>query len=182
MIKHLRMLAACGVTALLALTAAPASAVSADAGSAAASPNRCVGGPAKYREDLTSTYYLDASGSGGKGTHVISWDRNGGANQSWCLEHVAGAPSDYFYIHPSYNLSLCMDIPGGNLQEGTQIILWSCNGRWNQRFGVSSPAGDSTYFIESILAPNGHRIFVSYAGRGNYVQLSFDGNTWKRRY
>ncbi|MFF5970040.1 RICIN domain-containing protein [Streptomyces sp. NPDC012769] len=83
-----------------------------------------------YRNAYTGTY-LDAKGAGGKGTKVITWHWNGRANQYWCMEK---APEGGWYIHPSYNLGLCLDSPVDN----SAPILWNCKHNANQRFNVSN--------------------------------------------
>ncbi|TCO62896.1 RICIN domain-containing protein [Actinocrispum wychmicini] len=103
-----------------------------------------------------SGYYLDASGGGGKGTKVITWDWNGGANQYWCMER---ASEGGWYFHPSYNLNLCMDSPDS--REDSPVI-WNCKGNANQRFNVS---GNLIWLRRSGW-------YVTDDGRGSQVFMS----------
>ncbi|MFD4481591.1 RICIN domain-containing protein [Streptomyces sp. NPDC058471] len=57
---------------------------------------------------------------------------NGAGNQRWYVEAVNA--SMMTKIHPAGNMNLCVDIPGGSYNQGTQPVLWNCNGRVNQQF------------------------------------------------
>lgn len=123
-------------------------------------------------QEHTNWTYLDAKGSGNrKGTHVITWYDNQRPNEEWCLEHVAGHPNSWFYFHPSYNLNLCMDVPGAHYRLGTQLVLWSCNGRQNQQFIVSDLITRGAYLIEPPASRIGQTLSACAAGIGNYVIL-----------
>ncbi|MCB5179228.1 RICIN domain-containing protein [Streptomyces antimicrobicus] len=118
----------------VALAGAPTAAAAPGAGSPGASatslaaPDKCEQRNT-YRNAKTG-YYLDVQGGGGKGAKIITWHRNGGANQLWCMER---AKEGGWYFHPSYNLGLCMDSPEGGWKNP---VLWNCKGNANQRFTV----------------------------------------------
>ncbi len=123
-------------------------------------------------QDTYNNFYLNASGWGGSGTHVIEWNGGGQGNEHWCLERAAEGG---WYFHPSYNLDLCMDVPGGNYSDGTGIVIWNCNGRPNQRFSVTS-SGNGDY-----IAPQASGHFaLDGNGYGQQITLGwnyFDGGS-----
>jgi hypothetical protein len=68
---------------------------------------------------------------------------NGAGNQRWYVEAVNA--SMMTKIHPAGNQNLCVDIPGGNYSQGTQPVLWKCNGRVNQQFLLLCGSGNQTH-------------------------------------
>ncbi|MFB7599664.1 RICIN domain-containing protein [Streptomyces sp. NPDC056160] len=127
-----------------------------------ASVNKCAQ-KVTFRNSQTG-YYLDASGGGGAGTKVITWNRNGGSNQRWCLEK---AKEGGWYFHPSYNLNLCMDSPNAS---DDRPVIWRCKGNSNQRFNVyGTSVYGGKYFIQ--LRRNGR--YVTEDGRGGQVVMAY---------
>ncbi|GAA3824026.1 hypothetical protein GCM10022403_066850 [Streptomyces coacervatus] len=126
-----------GTAGLAAVTAAPAH----------AAVNKCA--QKDTFKNAASGWYLDAKGAGGQGTEVDTWYWNGHANEYWCLEKAAEGG---WYLHPSYNLKLCMDSPSVN---NDNPIVWRCKGNSNQRFSVfhTSQYGGGT---EIQLRSNGY--------------------------
>jgi hypothetical protein len=122
-------------------------------------------------------YYLDAKGAGGAGTKVDTWYWNGHANEYWCLEKAAEGG---WYLHPSYNLKLCLDSPSVN---DDSPIIWRCKGNSNQRFNVfhtSSYGGgveiqlrSDGYLVTADSSP-GKQTFMSYR-LSDFARLSL----WK---
>ncbi|MEV7130083.1 RICIN domain-containing protein [Streptomyces sp. NPDC093260] len=162
--------AAAGAVLAGGLSALPAAAAPAAAPAAA---NRCA---QKVTWKNTRTgLYLDAKGGGGKHTPVVTWYRNGGSNQKWCLERVAGSQYNEWYFHPSYNTRLCMDVPGGNYYTGAKVVLWTCNGRQNQRFEITHTSGSSFF------SPDGDPVKGYYnlgaGGAGQSVTLVPSGSS-----
>jgi hypothetical protein len=78
---------------------------------------------------------ITAHGGVRKGAKLDQYRCVGGKNQKWYVE--LGPYHEAYIIHPSQNMGLCADIPGGKYRKGTQLVLWSCNGRDNQIFHIS---------------------------------------------
>lgn len=77
---------------------------------------------------------ITAHGGVHKGAKLDQYRCLGAKNQKWYVE--LGPYHEAYVIHPSQNMGLCADIPG-HYRKGTQLILWSCNGRDNQVFHIS---------------------------------------------
>jgi hypothetical protein len=78
---------------------------------------------------------ITAHGGVHKGAKLDQYRCVGAKNQKWYVE--LGPYHEAYIIHPSQNMGLCADIPGGKYRKGTQPVLWSCNGRDNQIFHIS---------------------------------------------
>ncbi len=67
-------------------------------------------------------------------------------NGSWLqLDRCAGAPDQVWnssYTHALYNTdsSLCLDVPGGNTTDGTQLRIWVCNRSGAQSWSLAPGA------------------------------------------
>lgn len=164
--KHVTLVAA---TLLLGGSfAGPAVAAPARAATAGPSANRCA-----QKVTWKNTHgglYLDAKGAGGKHTPVITWYGNGRSNQKWCMERMSGTRFNEWYFHPSYNTHLCMDVPGSRYYTGAKIVLWTCNGRRNQRFEITHVSKGS--FFSPIDGMHNLRAH----GAGKSVALNPAGN------
>jgi len=75
------------------------------------------------------------SGGFGAGNALMLWDCNGEAQQFWGL----GDDGSIYMSSSSADAAFCMDIPGGNLDGGTQVGVYDCNQCWNQLFDVVGP-------------------------------------------
>jgi hypothetical protein len=73
---------------------------------------------------------LDDRAFGHRGTGIILFTCNGGANQRW--EYTADGAYVLAFRH------LCLDDPAFNTTDGTQLIVWSCNGGANQKWSPPS--------------------------------------------
>ena len=69
------------------------------------------------------------SGSTGVGTKVDLWDCNGGANQVWKPQ------SNGSLLNPQSGL--CLDDPGDNTANSTQLQIYTCNGTPAQQYPLS---------------------------------------------
>jgi hypothetical protein len=69
------------------------------------------------------------SGSTGVGTKVDPWDCNGGANQVWKPQ------SNGSLLNPQSGL--CLDDPGDNTANSTQLQIYTCNGTPAQQYSLS---------------------------------------------
>lgn len=116
--------------------------------------------------------YLSVANRGGKGTRVLLWSRTNGPEQMWCEEYAVQGGA---YLHPSYNLGLCLDIPGGDYRSGAHLQVWTCNGRQNQRFTRGYPiAGNPTVTWRAPRFTNDPRALCldnHNLNQGNVVQL-----------
>ncbi|MFB7668073.1 RICIN domain-containing protein [Kitasatospora sp. NPDC056138] len=90
--------------------------------------------------------FLNVRGAGGSGAQVIIWDTGGNAtdNEKWWIEPWSDGS---YRLHPLYNQSLCLDVPGGNYNTGTYLQVWSCNGRSNQTFRFQPSGGGARNYI-----------------------------------
>jgi hypothetical protein len=131
-------------------------------------------------QNTANLNYLNVSGSGGSGAKVITWYSSSASphtNEEWCLQR---ASEGGWYFHPKYNTGLCMDVQGANYSSGTGIIVWTCNGRANQRFAVTVPPGQHNH----VFCPTAHQsLCVSQDGAdyGNQVILrgaSYDNHSF----
>jgi Ricin-type beta-trefoil lectin domain len=122
--------------------------------------------------------YLDAKSEGAKHAPVITWYRNGGGNQKWCLERVAGTPYNEWYFHPSYNTHLCMDVPGSKYYSGAKLVIWTCNGRRNQRFEITRSSGGSFFTLDG--DPNTGWYDLYAGGAGKSVTMNSSKTPWWR--
>ncbi|MFF7438302.1 RICIN domain-containing protein [Streptomyces sp. NPDC008122] len=85
---------------------------------------------------------LDNPGSSATdGTQLITWNPNGGANQSWTLTQQ----TDGTYEIRNRSSGKCADIENGSLTAGARVIQWTCHGGSNQRWNlVRQAAGGYT--------------------------------------
>ncbi|MEU1231493.1 RICIN domain-containing protein [Streptomyces sp. NPDC005828] len=76
---------------------------------------------------------LDNPGSSATdGTQLITWNPNGGANQSWTLTQQ----TDGTYEIRNRSSGKCADIENGSLTAGARVIQWTCHGGSNQRWNL----------------------------------------------
>lgn len=61
------------------------------------------------------------------GGHIVQSQCGGSPDELWLLE---GAGSGYVLQNAANRL--CLDVPGGSLANGTDLIAWVCNGGINQ--------------------------------------------------
>lgn len=164
----------------LAVTAAAVAALGAGAGAAHADAAQPAGSgdtavcrhPHTYQDG--DGLYLEVHGWGGKGAVVDTWtyaDQNGHAqdNERWCLE---AANEGGYYFHPAYNWGLCLDVPGA-AYANTNMVVWACNGRENQRFTISN--GTTSGYI-SPISTQGNMFALQSEGFNNQVTLDAISN------
>ncbi|WP_167449849.1 RICIN domain-containing protein [Streptomyces hyaluromycini] len=120
--------------------------------------------------------YLAVAGSGGQGTRVLLWSATGGQEQVWCEQFNRDGTS---VLHPSYNLSLCLDVQGGpsHFHPGAPLQVWKCNGGTNQAFLRTYPVFHSgivrwerPWIPDNLCLSNGNY------SRGNVVTLAGCGS------
>merc|ERR1712070_1262313 len=70
------------------------------------------------------------------GNSLFLWDCNGAEQQFF------GYDGTIYMSSSSADASLCVDLPGGSLDWGTQLEVYYCNECWNQYFDVIGPADD----------------------------------------
>jgi hypothetical protein len=93
------------------------------------------------------------NGSTSTGALIDQWPSNGGTNQEWTLNKVAGT-SDVFTL-TSVKSGLCLDVPGQSATEGVQLEQWTCNGGTNQEWaldpvGSYATSGDADYQLTNL--------------------------------
>ncbi len=102
---------------------------------------------------LTGTHTLAVGGkaldvpghSTVKGTRLVTWTANGGANQSWTFT----AQPDGSYELRNVESGLCADVDGGATTAGAAIIQWTCTGGANQHWKAARQA-DGTYAFAAV--------------------------------
>ncbi len=107
------------------------------------------------------------------GVQLIQWTCNGGTNQNWTFNLVAGTTATYTI---SSFAGLCVDISGRSTASGGQVIQWTCNSQTNQEFTaqpVTVSGKTNTFNLVSVnsglcIAPTGD----STASNTLLVQLS----------
>lgn len=75
---------------------------------------------------------VDAGGLSA-GNLLMLWDCNGQDQQ------LFGYDGTIFLSSSPADASLCVDLPGGLLDWGTQLEVYDCNSCWNQQFDVTGP-------------------------------------------
>lgn len=122
----------------------------------------------------TNGHYLNVNGGDqGAGTAVITWySAPSAANEYWCMEP---ASQGGWYLHPSYNTSLCLDVPYSTYKAGEPMWIWSCDGTEAQRFSV--PGDGVRIEAEATLGWSSPLGLVDN-GPGNSVTLGTSGSTW----
>ena len=104
---------------------------------------------------------VDVAGAkSNNGTNVALWSRNGGRNQRWRLipldpgittDGMATVDDGYYILHPKCAPGLSLDVAGGSLANGGNLIVWPSSGTANQCFRISRQ--DSGFYrIESALS------------------------------
>ena len=87
---------------------------------------------------------LSASGADDvKGTNLEQAPWSGAADQQWELRTVGGGVE----IRPRHALDLCVDVAGASMDDGANLLLWTCHGGNNQKWSFTrldetSGAGD----------------------------------------
>ncbi|MER7842351.1 RICIN domain-containing protein [Kitasatospora sp. NPDC096077] len=103
--------------------------------------------------NLDGTHTLTASGkalddpghSTTAGTQLITWTRNGGANQNWQFTRQP----DGSYQLVNAESRLCADDDGGSTATGTAVIQWTCTGNDNQHW-TATRLPDGTYTLTNV--------------------------------
>jgi hypothetical protein len=67
-------------------------------------------------------------------TSVVQWPLNHGANQKFSIEYVPPFQYETFRLVPLNNQSNCLDVSGGSLSAGAQLITFTCHAGKNQQF------------------------------------------------
>ncbi|MFJ9898437.1 RICIN domain-containing protein [Streptomyces sp. NPDC091280] len=126
-------------------------------------------------QNFSGLKYMNDAGYGGKGAWVITSQTSGRAqsNEVWCIEK---AKEGGVYFHPSFNTSLCMDVPGAKYKSGVGLVIWTCNGRKNQRFTTYTtdhrfPGTDGLF----ILPVASSSIYLNLTGGGYDTQVKLGG-------
>ncbi|MBP0454204.1 RICIN domain-containing protein [Kitasatospora sp. RG8] len=129
---------------------------------------------------LDGTHTLTASGkaldapdhSTTRGTQLVTWTANGGANQNWVLTRQA----DGGYQIANGESGLCMDVSGGSKAAGAKVIQWPCTGGANQRWRITpAPGGyriasDSGLLLTTASTADGAKV-TQQADTGSALQL-----------
>lgn len=79
-------------------------------------------------------------GAQGKGAKVNQYTCLGKKNQKWRFVSVSATPPTYT-LRAQHRANLCLSVPGGKYRKGTQLIVWSCSNRHDQRFWINCNNG-----------------------------------------
>jgi hypothetical protein len=99
-------------------------------------------GAIMYGGNLSANLCLDAT-TMKAGNQLIVWGCNKLSAQQWgydtnenTLYLSSGTSAINNNTNPSPDASLCVDVSGGNWNNGTGMDIWGCNGCWNQHFSA----------------------------------------------
>merc|ERR1712072_887073 len=96
-------------------------------------PNAQVG---QFRLNYDKSKCIDIALNGASGPFngaaLQIWGCNGGLNQNfiWCSDGR---------IVSALNKKFCIDVPGGNPHSSTNLWMWTCDGRANQKWSMNGP-------------------------------------------
>lgn len=119
-----------------------------------------------YRLKNDENYCLDVEGGDSKvkkGSDVEQYSCHGDRNKkSQLWRHYSDGT-----IRPYLNTGLCLDAEGGKTSEGTDILLWTCNGNSNQKWL------NGTYNTLRLARKSNMALSVSLEklGKGRDIQL-----------
>ncbi|SEL81548.1 glycosyl hydrolase family 18 protein [Streptacidiphilus jiangxiensis] len=87
-------------------------------------------------------------------TPIVSYDRNGGANQSWNVNFYTDTPKQEITFQGTQS-GRCIDITNSarNAGSGTTLSLYDCTGQPSQRW-VPLYLGNSEYEFQSVFLPD----------------------------
>jgi len=98
--------------------------------------------PAKADSTFTSTWFTEGSGDclgvlGGNmtnGTPIVQWPCNGNPDQTWETQTINGGPGDPIWtqIVDSQDTSKCLGVAGEGTADGSNLVIWDCNGNPDQ--------------------------------------------------
>lgn len=72
----------------------------------------------------------------GNSTRVQQWDCSGASNQRWkAVPAPADLGSEWVQL-VNLRSGLCLDVSGALYTNGRSLIVYQCNGRWNQRWNI----------------------------------------------
>jgi len=80
---------------------------------------------------------VDAGQKQQGGTGLMIWDCNGKPQQTFGYD--SNSMKTIYLTQSLAEASLCLDVAGGKMSEGTTIQTWACNACWNQQFKVIGP-------------------------------------------
>jgi GH18 family chitinase len=103
-------------------------------------------------ENMNSGGVLDADNNGtGNGTDIVSWHRNGQANQGWNLHWVTNDTVTF----EGASSNRCLDIyqSDQNVTAGRQLVLWDCTGGDSQDWRAVQDVNGQVE-LQNILYPS----------------------------
>jgi len=133
------------------------------------------GGNADFCMDLVGGKAVD-------GTLVQLWQCDGLPNQVWYFE------TGSYMIKYGPDMSKCLD--AGNMQEGTQLKLWTCNANYpQQKFGYD-PKAQTVYLSQSrdalsAVAPQASKCIDNSGGilkNGNPLNIWSCNGCWNQQF
>lgn len=93
---------------------------------------------------------LSDKGDAFVGTRLWLWECGQHSNQAWVWTN--------FNIRFGPDLSLCLDLPGGNDQNGQELWIWQCDGSDNQKWGYNPDTGAIYWAGDIMLCVDGQAL------------------------
>lgn len=96
-------------------------------------------------QNVSSGLCLDARGNARNGTPVQQWPCNKITNEIWQPTPYPSGPNApkgpglQLISRVSHTSSHCLDIPGGQAENGLPMQIWSCNGTTSQEWELEVP-------------------------------------------
>jgi hypothetical protein len=99
--------------------------------------------PAKAASTFTKSWFSVGSGKclgvlGGNmtnGTPVVQWSCNSHPDQMWEIQTVSSIPGgNWTQIQNAENPSKCLGVLGSATSNGSNLVIWDCNGNTDQNW------------------------------------------------
>lgn len=119
------------------------------------------------------------------------WDCNGHPNQNWGYDYDS---MSIYASDSASDASLCLDIPGGAVEQGAKVWTWACDhtlhqqqwwvpprfGGWSIQSGLE--AFTACFDLAGQIANNGSPIQMYECNGFESQQWFFDAGSWTIRY
>lgn len=137
-------------------------------------------------KNVASGKYLDIyTGSTANGTNVQAWEGNGKVSQQFQLEKVGIIASGYYFITPSSDTNLAVEVRSMSSSNGANVQLWTKTGKDHQKWQLKYNS-DGSYSILNANSGKALDIEGKSIVPGTNVSQFTDNNTsnqkWDIRY
>lgn len=98
-------------------------------------------------KNVASGKCLDVyTGSTANGTNVQTWETNGKISQQFQLEKVNAIAPGYYFIMPSWNANLAVEVKGISTANGANVQVWSKTNKDHQKWQLKVNS-DGSYSV-----------------------------------